>query len=123
MINIQTESLWKTYTENSSATKIPENTFKHLLTDCTANAGKIFGLQLWRMGQTENDIGDVSTWFSLFVIVMITGQYWSSTRSISNQYVDSYKASLQTCSAMVMKNFFWMKMVETFSSWETNNSD
>ena len=40
MINIQTESLWKTYTENSSATKIQENTFKHLLTDCTANAGK-----------------------------------------------------------------------------------
>ena len=38
MINIQTESLWKIYTENSSATKIPENTFKHLLTDCTANA-------------------------------------------------------------------------------------
>ena len=46
MINIQTESLWKTYTENSAATKIPENTFKYLLTDCTANAGKIFGLQL-----------------------------------------------------------------------------
>ena len=43
MINIQTESLWKTYTENRSATKMPENTFKHLLTDCRANAGKIFG--------------------------------------------------------------------------------
>ena len=52
MINIQTESLWKTYTENSSATEIPENTLKHLLTDCTANAGKIFGLQLYMLHVT-----------------------------------------------------------------------
>ena len=38
MINIQTGSLWKTYTENRSATKIPENTFKHLLTYRKTNA-------------------------------------------------------------------------------------
>ena len=32
MINIQTESLGKTHTENRSANKTPENTFRHLLT-------------------------------------------------------------------------------------------
>ena len=44
-------------------------------------------------------------------------------QSISNQYVDSYKALLQTCSAMVMKQLFWVIMVEIFSCQETNNSD
>ena len=54
---------------------------------------------------------------------MIIGRYWSSTRSICNQYVDSYKALLIGDGYDHIKKFSWVKMVETSRSQETNNSD